>query len=207
MGHQGPSVRITFGSLVALWVLGTAGALAATIIVNTASDVGPANDGLCTFREAIIAANTNAASGPAAGECAAGDPGISADTITFNIPGAGTHVLLFALGSPLPHITESVKIDGFTQPGSSANSNAYPGALNAVIIRGLALNNASFAAIQINADDAIVVGCYIGTHADGLSAVGSAPAFGIRVNGSRHRTDIGYSGGPLTPDPIPRLTL
>ncbi|HMF10495.1 MAG TPA: right-handed parallel beta-helix repeat-containing protein, partial [Thermoanaerobaculia bacterium] len=152
-------------------------------------------------------------------ECAAGDH-FSIDTIAFSIPGAGSHVLLFALGSPLPHITESVLIDGLTQPGSSANSNAYPLALNAVlnielnllngqsliidgnavIIRGLALNNATNQAIQINADDAIVVGCYIGTHADGSSAAGTTPAFGIRVNGTRHRTDIGYSGGPLTPD-------
>jgi CSLREA domain-containing protein len=216
------SQRALLSIISVLALLGAASARANTITVNTATDVGPANDGLCTFREAIIAANTNTASGPAAGECAAGDPAVSAaDTIAFNIPGAGNHVLLFALGSPLPHITEKVTIDGFTQPGSSANTNPYPGPLNAVltielnllngqsliidgnavIIRGLALNNATNQAIQINADDTIVAGCYIGTHADGASAVGTAPAFGIRVNGTRHRTDIGYAGNVnSTPD-------
>ena len=212
--------RVFFFPIVALGLLIAAGAFANTITVNTSTDAGPANDGLCTFREAIIAANTNTASGAAAGECAAGDPSPTIDTIAFAIPGAGTHVLLFAGGSPLPHITQSVVINGLTQPGAAANSNAYPGQLNAVLlielnllnggsliidgsgvtIRGLALNGASNAAIDINADDAIVAGCYIGTHADGLSAAGPAPAFGIRVNGTRHRTDIGYSGGPLTPD-------
>lgn len=215
-----PRRRIFVPSFVVLGLLFAAVGLANTITVNTSADVGPANDGLCTFREAIIAANTNTASGGLAGECAAGDPSPTMDTIAFAIPGAGTHMLLFALGSPLPHITETVKIDGFTQAGSSPNSNAYPGALNAVltielnlvqgkslvidgsavIIRGLAINNATNAAIDINADDVVVVGCYIGTLADGVTNAGTAPAFGIRVNGTRHRTDIGYSGGPATPD-------
>ena len=42
-----------------------------TINVNSLADVA-ANDGVCTLHEAITAANTNTASGAAAGECAAG---------------------------------------------------------------------------------------------------------------------------------------
>ena len=218
MDHGLRSRRVLVSPIVALGLLIATSSLANTITVNTGTDAGPANDGLCTFREAIIAANTNAASGPAAGECAAGDPSPTIDTIAFNIPGAGNHVLLF--GSALPHITQSVVINGLTQPGATANSNAFPGPLNAVLhiemnlqnggsliidgsavtIRGLALNGASNATIDINADDTIVAGCYIGTHADGSSAAGTAPAFGIRVNGTRHRTDIGYIGRSLTAD-------
>lgn len=66
---------------------------AATINVNTtANDI--ANDGFCSVREAVESANTNASSGAAAGECAAGS---GADTI--DIP-PGTYLL-----SPGPDLT------------------------------------------------------------------------------------------------------
>jgi CSLREA domain-containing protein len=57
-----------------------------TINVNTQLDVR-ANDGKCSLREAVIAANTDTASGAAANECPAGS---GADTI--NIP-SGTYTL------------------------------------------------------------------------------------------------------------------
>jgi len=67
--------------------------LAAAISVSSAADVLNGSDGVCTLREAIIAANTNTASGPAAGECPAGS---GADTIilpageyTFQIDNIG----------------------------------------------------------------------------------------------------------------------
>jgi len=62
---------------------------AATIAVNGNSDT-IANDGVCTLREAVIAANTNLASGAAAGECVAGEAAPTVDVIT--IP-AGTYTL------------------------------------------------------------------------------------------------------------------
>ena len=49
-----------------------AGQTAVTISVTTPTDVVDGNDGLCSLREAVIAANSNAASGAAAGECVAG---------------------------------------------------------------------------------------------------------------------------------------
>jgi CSLREA domain-containing protein len=61
-------------------------ASAATITVTSTADV-LANDGACTLREAIVAANTNAPSGGAAGECVAGG---ASDTIA--VP-AGTYTL------------------------------------------------------------------------------------------------------------------
>src|SRR4051794_28955456 len=58
-----------------------------TITVNSLSDVANASDGLCTLREAITAANSNAGSGSVAGECAAGD---SASPDLINIIVTGT---------------------------------------------------------------------------------------------------------------------
>src|SRR4051794_3140538 len=63
-------------------------AQAATITVNSTADVA-ANDGQCTLREAIIAANTNTASGAAAGECVAGQASPTIDVIVFALSGAG----------------------------------------------------------------------------------------------------------------------
>ena len=56
------------------------GAQAATITVNNVTDT-VADDGVCTLREAIIAANTNTASGASSGECVNGTSGF--DFIEF----------------------------------------------------------------------------------------------------------------------------
>jgi CSLREA domain-containing protein len=56
----------------ALLLAGSAAAQAALQVTTTADSV--ANDGQCSLREAISAANSNVASGAAAGECGAGQP-------------------------------------------------------------------------------------------------------------------------------------
>jgi hypothetical protein len=56
-------------------------ARAAGLTVNSTLDVINGIDGLCTLREAIIAVNTHTPSGPAPGECPAGDG--ANDTITL----------------------------------------------------------------------------------------------------------------------------
>jgi CSLREA domain-containing protein len=94
---------------------------ATTIVVNSSSDAF-ANDGLCTLREAIVSANTNATSGGAPGECVAGQALPTVDTIAFAIAGSGVHTI--AAASQMPPITEAVKIDGYTQPGASVNTLA-----------------------------------------------------------------------------------
>src|SRR2546421_9893280 len=77
-----------------------------TFIVNSTADpgTGVCDDAECTLREAIIAANAHAGT----------------DTIVFNIPGAGPHTIRPT--STLPGITSPVIIDGYTQPGASANT-------------------------------------------------------------------------------------
>ena len=70
-------------------------ALAATLTVNTTADNTTASDGNCTLREAITNANAN--SDTTGGDCAAGTA--AADTIHFNITGAGAHII-----QPLPQL-------------------------------------------------------------------------------------------------------
>jgi CSLREA domain-containing protein len=101
MNRHGSILPATFRALSVL-ILMVASSLAmpvpaaladTTITVTTFSDM-VANDGVCSLREAITSANTNTASGAAAGECPAGATG--ADTI--QLP-AGTYTLSIA-GTP-----------------------------------------------------------------------------------------------------------
>jgi CSLREA domain-containing protein len=81
-----------------------------TITVNSNSDEANNADGKCTLREAIVAANTDTASGVQAGECGAGSGGGS-DTISLSGV-TGTITLL----SALPAITSEMTLSG---PGLS----------------------------------------------------------------------------------------
>jgi len=80
--------------------------------------------------------------------------------INFNIPGGGVHTI-----SPLtvlPTITQTVTIDGYTQMGSSANTNPPTMGINAVIaiqLSGAMLGNVS--GLTINADNCTVRGLVI----------------------------------------------
>src|SRR4029079_1089869 len=108
-------------------------ALAAPIVVNTNSDDGDfsggsgqchttaANTGPCSLRAAIQTANVNT----------------GADVSNFNIPGAA--VRTSQRTGPLPTINgdAGVTIDGYTQPGASANTDPLiSNAVIAVAIRG-----------------------------------------------------------------------
>jgi hypothetical protein len=123
-----------------LLVLSAANSLGAGpfTVINT-------NDsGAGSLRQAILDANT-----------------MGGGTINFNIPGAGVHTI-----SPLtalPTITESVIIDGYTQPGSSMNTNPTTKGINAVIrIELSGVNSGSnFSGLTINAPNCIVRGLVI----------------------------------------------
>ncbi len=87
-----------------------------TIVVDSTLDT-MSDDGVCTLREAIQAANTNSA----VGGCAAGDDSGLGDAIEFAIPGDGPHTI--KLQSELPAVTSRVNIDGLSQPGATCASN------------------------------------------------------------------------------------
>jgi hypothetical protein len=107
---------LRWAALVAICVGGltaTAPAGAATFTVDTTVDDGTkigcvlatADD--CSLRGAFGNANTSA----------------GADIIEFAVPGAG--VKTFTIGSALPNLTGPTEIRGYTQPGSSTNTNGW----------------------------------------------------------------------------------
>lgn len=76
----------------------------------------------CTLKAAIQQANANANAA-------------ETDTIKFNIPGDPTKVKTIKPTSELPAITQSVTINGYTQPGSVQNTS-LPGLTGPTPSRG-----------------------------------------------------------------------
>jgi len=173
-------MKTAFSALFFILTLAAGAAAGSTIVVDNTVDPG---DGICaspgcTLREAITAANTS--------------PG--ADTITFNIAGAGVHTITPT--SALPDITEAVTIDGYTQQGASENtlavgndavlqielngtsaggsSRGFHVVANGCTIRGLVINRFSLSGITIeNANDNLIEGNFIGTDPFGTTDLGN----------------------------------
>src|SRR5436189_6436987 len=167
-------------------------AAAADFSVLTSSDSGPGS-----LRDAIVAANAT--------------PG--ADRVVFNIPGSGAQTI--SVLSALPQITESLEIDGYTQPGAKPNSKAIGSDAVVLIqldgtqngpdgltinapnctIRGLAVTNfIQRNPFEVTGGSAIAVrggggnkieGCFLGLNADGITA---------RPNGIGISISVGTSG-------------
>ena len=150
-----------------------------SVPVSNTNDAGPGS-----LRQAIIDANAS--------------PGTQ--TISFNIPGAGVHTITPT--SALPNITDTVVIDGYTQPGASVNTLAVGN--NAVllieidgsaqgtdlfhlvsdnnVIRGLVINRAPFDGIQLDSANGgnVIEGNFIGTDPTGTIARGNG-RFGVSL--------------------------
>ena len=148
-------------------------------VVNTVNDVddGTCNATHCSMREAIEAANAHA----------------GADDINFSISGTPPHVIV--LGSELPAITESVTIDGTSDPdavvlqgssaGPSANGLRVTG--GSATIRGLViLNFAGGAGIRLGTSGNKVLGNIIGLEFTGTTAYPNG--VGIRVDAGTGNT-------------------
>jgi hypothetical protein len=67
--------------------------------------------------------------------------GVDPDPITFNIPGSGLKTI--SPTTALPTITDPVIIDGYTQPGASANTNAAGSGLGLNTVLQIELNGTS----------------------------------------------------------------
>ncbi len=197
VGRQNKALASGVSRSLAALPLQTAGA---TITVNDKGD-STANDGKCTLREAIIAANTNAPSGGVAGECAAGTTG--ADLILFNVGSQGTATINPT--SPLPTITAPVTIKGNSGGltnveinGSAAGTSANGLSISAgnTIIQRLVINNFTGAGIYISGNGSnIVRGCFIGTNSSGMAKNGSGNGVGISIDGSSNNTIGGTASG------------
>ena len=149
---------------------------AATFVVNVTgntNDVNPGDgqckdaDGNCSYIAAIQEANAR--------------PG--GDTITFNIPGGGPHVINTSAVYP----NQTVTIDGTTQPGSRVE--LVVGGFNYPVIffgsnsvlRGVAAY-AQAGAIQLRSDGNIVEGNYLGFRADGTKPIDYGSGGGVQFN-------------------------
>jgi hypothetical protein len=177
--------------ILRLWLVllcGAGPALANTYTVTTTADSGAGS-----LRQAILDANAN--------------PG--ADTISFNITGSGVQTI--TPSSALPAITSPVTIDGFSQPGSLANTNPTGQGLNAVLlievvgslgvstsdttIRGLVIHgtgSGTFVGVKINNgafSNNKVEGCFIGTDAAGLTRIDQG--FSVQVSHGGSADTIG----------------
>jgi hypothetical protein len=137
----------------------------------------------CSMRDALTAANTN----------------VGLDNIVFAIPGAGVHTLLVTMAQgKLPQIISPVNIDGYTQPGSSPNTNGPGQGSNAVLnieivdnvngccddllglggvgssgstIKGLVLNEAGGNQFYISgSNNNTIEGNFFGTNPDGTTS-------------------------------------
>jgi hypothetical protein len=177
-------------------------AIVAAGVSATAFHVTNTNDsGAGSLRQAILDANGTA----------------GADTIDFAISGSGVQTIVLA--TPLPDITDALEIRGFTQPGSSANTNGpglpdnsvhlieidgtnSGGGIEAGVLRiatganfvvdGLVINRAPGAAVQVIGATGTISGCFLGTDPTGATALTNV--YGVEVEGS-----VGVQIGGLLP--------
>ncbi len=138
-----------------------------------------------SLREAIIATNNTANGG-------------SPDEIRFNIAGAGPHT--FTLSSALPGFTESVLLDGWTEPdfagtpvieidgnGVASGIDLLAGSAGSTV-RGLALHSFTGSSMEIYTGSNTIVGNYIGTDTTGTAAGLGSTGNGIAVVGGAGNT-------------------
>ena len=175
---------------------------AATIVVNTPADED-IDDGSCSLREAIVAANSNASYHG----CTALGAGVD-DQIVFDL-GPGGHTINVG-ETPLPSITQWVTIDGGAArvelhgPGGPLVSGQHGLTVTpegfGTVIRNLIVNNFADNGILIDADEVSVFGCFIGTDATGTISVPNQ-GFGVQVSaGNGVRIGGATSGGACTGD-------
>ena len=164
------------GLLMVGLLASVAQAAPSTFIVNSTADpgTGVCDATECTLREAINAANAN------------NNP-TEKDLIKFNISGTGVHTI--SPTSPLPQITEPVIINGYSQPGSSANTLAK--GTNAVLTIELDGTNAGSAdGLSIGAKGTVVKGLVINSFGiSGIRLLGGTDANGTKIQGNFIGTD------------------
>ncbi len=166
---------------LALFLSASLAAAATYTVTNTA------DSGAGSLRQAILDANANA----------------GADTIAFDIPGAGVHTI--SPVTALPSITEQATIDGYTQPGASANTLPLAQGTNAVILIELDGQGAAQgpAGLFLSAAGTVVRGLSIAHWTSEISVdhpncVIAGNFLGIDAAGTAHPNPDHYSGTGVT---------
>jgi CSLREA domain-containing protein len=163
-----------------------------TFTVNSTADTN-IRDNVLTLREAILVANGFlhiSDLSPAEQQQLTPNPAAGKDTIAFNIPGGGVQTI--TLQSQLPAITDSVIINGYTQPGSSPNTLAVGD--NAVLLVRLDGSAAGIDGLVLSANDSTVQGLDV----TGFRANLFGHGFGIVVKGSNDVVQGNFIG--VSPD-------
>ena len=182
---------------------------AATDPAGNTSEFSPCQDATINVPGQVFTVLNANDSGPGSLRQALIDSGLAAssapDQIVFNIPGAGVQTI--SLLTPLPAPMDAVIVDGYTQPGSSANTSSN--ANNAVLriqlsgdvipfgaagltftnggntVRGLSLTGFQGDGIQLSSSSNVIEGCWIGVAPSGASVgIGNA---GVSVNDAGNR--------------------
>ena len=189
-------VAVTVATLVVSGLIG-----GRAVHADTTFTVTNTNDsGAGSLRQAIT--DANATTGP--------------DTITFNIPAAsdlgcdsGSGVCTISPTTPLPPITDTVTIDGYTQPGSKQNTLAVGndavlkieldgsdtdfangleldpfGTAPENVVRGLVINDFEPAGIFVGGTGNRIEGNFIGTDPSGTEREGNLS--GMDVGGTNN---------------------
>ena len=193
--QDGDTLTVTFFKSDHVTVISSTSATIVLPTVNSTGDGGDSNagngicddgTGSCTLRAAMEEANARS----------------GADTIHFNIAGAGPHTIQPV--TDLPTITDPVTIDGYTQSGASANTNGPGLGSNAVLkieldgtnagnglqitagsstVKGLVINRFSADGILLQTVGGNVVeGNFIGTDVNGTADLGNK--FGVTITNS-----------------------
>ena len=162
--------------------------LAAILTVNSVAD-SDIRDNFLTLREAILVNNRSLSlatlTAAEQGQISGIPTNVDTDTIGFNIPGAGVQSI--STTTALPAITDPAIIDGYTQPGASANTLAVGSDAVLLIevfsttnqtglvlsgggstVRGLVLNR-FFDAVSIVSSNNVIEGNFIGIGPDGAT--------------------------------------
>lgn len=180
--------------------------LSAIVVTSTGDAI--AADGFVTLREAITAINAGA---DISDVTSLGTYGLN-DTIDFNIPNPGVQTI--GPLTPLPTILKPMTINGYSQPGSSANTmsnvdNAVllielyggnPGmgangnmlvlgaGSGGSIVSGLVIDRFPGTGIVVQSDGNTIVGNFVGTDTTGNSLQSFTSGFGIGIEGSFRNT-------------------
>ncbi|MEP7188070.1 MAG: CSLREA domain-containing protein, partial [Roseiflexaceae bacterium] len=109
----GLAIALALPAMLAIGMFWVASVQAAGIIVTSAADGAPADDGQCTLREAIFNANSDTTAGSS--DCAAGS---GADTITFAAALDGQTIQLSTIGDTIGGPSALVITSTLTLQGS-----------------------------------------------------------------------------------------
>jgi len=201
------AIRSFWMTLVGLLV--SSQLFAATITVTTTADDNTPNDGSVSLREAIQAINSGSALGDP--DIIAQNPGTFGvnDTINFNIGGPGVLRTINVGGTgngALPTIVVPVFINGYSQPGASANTlangdnavlliqldgaNAGPNADGLLVgatgagskLSGLIINRFSLNGIELQGGGCTISGNFMGLNAAGTAEEGPNQNDGIHIS-------------------------